>query len=773
MEVAMTDFPISPVATSDTPLRSSTPLHVSTRPSGDQDDQHRQNLAVLLHRLLRGRYVILGVLASIGAIGGAAGGYFSQVPKYQAEGTIQVQPVLPKIQFTTESSSVMPMFSSYVSTQAALMQQERVLAKARESDAWRKLGRPVGAEAELEFRRSLRVIPGRESQQLITVTFVDENANAAFVALKEIVRAYEEIHGVSREKREREATVNALNEKRTTQETKRREIQRKIQAILEEFPADDLTRLQEAALNELITLEIRLAEKAAKLVDRGIDPKTVIDAVAAPLPAPNVDPAPPPPPKPMTDDEIARIDPEMAGLLADQTRTERDLARLAAGGQGPKAKAVMIATADIEIIKGKKENIRLRFANVPGVNNGAAALAGAGVTDEQLKDEFRRLSQQVDAVRAKTDNIKRRKGEVEVHRQEMATVDADLAGVLRRLDEVTTEAKSVDSVGGGRIESFLPESPPGTPNVDSRPKMAAVGFVLGTGIPFALLLLLGLVDRRFRYADQARDAASAVPMLGILPELPTGSDVGDPEENAAAVHCVHHIRSLLQMNDGRRKVYVVTSPTAGDGKTSLTLSLAMSFTASGARTLVIDFDLVGCGLTSRLGATRSLGLGDTLVNGNGECQIVATAVPGLDLIPAGRDDARNISRISRKAIASLVDRYRDTYDSILIDTGPALGSLEVNLAASVADGVILVVGRGQHASRVQEALKHIQLLGGLVVGMVFNRAHTTDFARSTMSNSFRSLREGEKHVPRPGAVPNTAIATTDPLARHVESDIHR
>ena len=106
---------------------------------------------------------------------------------------------------------------------------------------------------------------------------------------------------------------------------------------------------------------------------------------------------------------------------------------------------------------------------------------------------------------------------------------------------------------------------------------------------------------------------SGMTLLGILPNLP--DRLTDPAQAATAAHCVHQIRTMLQINAGEdSNVFAVTSASPGDGKTSLTLALGLSFAASGSRTLLIDCDLVGAGLTSRLDMGGPNGVLEAMAN---------------------------------------------------------------------------------------------------------------------------------------------------------------
>ena len=86
-------------------------------------------------------------------------------------------------------------------------------------------------------------------------------------------------------------------------------------------------------------------------------------------------------------------------------------------------------------------------------------------------------------------------------------------------------------------------------------------------------------------------------MIGVLPNLP--KQLSDPEQADIAAHSVQQIRMQLQLEASAEKTQViaVTSPMPGDGKTSLAMSLGLSFAAARSRTLLIDFDLYGRGLT--------------------------------------------------------------------------------------------------------------------------------------------------------------------------------
>jgi capsular exopolysaccharide synthesis family protein len=196
---------------------------------------------------------------------------------------------------------------------------------------------------------------------------------------------------------------------------------------------------------------------------------------------------------------------------------------------------------------------------------------------------------------------------------------------------------------------------------------------------------------------------------------------------------------MLQINNNEdRRAFAVTSASSGDGKTSLTLALGLSFAASGSRTLLIDSDLVGAGLTARLGMNGPEGILEAMTNGNLLEYTKTTDVSDLAILPVGLAQLHHAGIFSPQAVRRLVNEAKKHFEVILIDTGPILGSIEATPVTAASDGVILTVARGQQRPLVDKALTHLRSIGARVAGVVFNRAQAKDFEQSISGISMRS-----------------------------------
>jgi len=265
--------------------------------------------------------------------------------------------------------------------------------------------------------------------------------------------------------------------------------------------------------------------------------------------------------------------------------------------------------------------------------------------------------------------------------------------------------------------------------------LAGVGFLAGAMLGVAGVVAFGSTKRQFRYVDDLETIRSLPPLLGTLPEL----EKHDPENERIAAASVHNLRNTLQaiqgFGDNTSVVIACTSAEPGDGKTTLIQSLGASYALTGLRTILVDMDLIGGGLSARLGLTGRRGVADLLTGLEPTKCIKHTQTDKLYAMPIGDTAKCRPEQLASRPIQQVIDWLRERFDVILIDTGPVLGSLEAGIVTSAADQVLLVVARGQADSVVQAAVARLERLGVRSTGLVFNRADPEDLRKSLSAAS--------------------------------------
>jgi hypothetical protein len=119
--------------------------------------------------------------------------------------------------------------------------------------------------------------------------------------------------------------------------------------------------------------------------------------------------------------------------------------------------------------------------------------------------------------------------------------------------------------------------------------------------------------------------------------------------------------------------------------------------------------------------------------------IAETGIERLCILPLGSAMPTDVSKLSPAIIRSILDQARQHFDVILIDTGPIPGSLEASVAAAAADGVVLVVSRGEHRPMAERSIQHLLDIGAKLAGMVFNRAEGRDMDLATTTKRLSSF----------------------------------
>jgi capsular exopolysaccharide synthesis family protein len=176
--------------------------------------------------------------------------------------------------------------------------------------------------------------------------------------------------------------------------------------------------------------------------------------------------------------------------------------------------------------------------------------------------------------------------------------------------------------------------------------------------------------------------------------------------------------------DSALHVLGVTSPTPGDGKTVTTLNLAGSLAqAPDARVLIIDADLRKPSVAEYLGLGngRPHGLTHALRDPSCDLSDIVQRLERFNLwvVPAGTPHASPYELLTSPRLEALLRQARRDYDSIVIDTPPAVLLPDCRLIERLVDGFLIVVAAHKTPrALVADAIN--QFDAGKLLGCVFN-----------------------------------------------------
>jgi succinoglycan biosynthesis transport protein ExoP len=711
-----------------------------------------------IHRLLRGRYpLVIGLGIALG-IAGALIGYFSKQPMYESHGRIYVSPTIPSAGRSIDEP--VPDFGTYLHSQAAVIGSRDMVELALKNPKWLANGGGKDDEAVDAFYTNLDV-EEMSNTSLIQISYSDPNPVTARVGATVMCEAYQDFYE-SEDPLLLTHKINQLDNARSRIGNDLELLRAQISDLSKKYGSDDLGEFSSSQMQQLAHLDAELndAEQQYKEAEAAVDiaSKSGTSAGSSLPQDPNA---------PKTSDstgalsetQIANLgDQQLRNLISQRIDLVRGLEQEKLDGFGDNHPRVQSMQNDLDILNAEikayvdnwNKNYRLGSFNglTPIVVNLQADLEAKRLRMNILKEQ-----------RDNQDTLCHEIGQqMEMIREVQGKIDAkqhDLDAISAAFDSLNSQKELM----AGQLEIISEPAIPAEPAHDKRLEYAALGFFGGGLFPAAVVVLIGLLDGRLRYSDETHSDLGGVHLLGILPNLP--DLLTDPDQAATAAHCVHQIRTILQITGHNldRRVFTVTSGSSGDGKTSLTLALGLSFAASGSRTLMIDGDLVGGGLTARLAITADHGVLEAMAAGDVLPLVHNTDVSDLFLLPVGRAMGGYTGSIAPASIRKLIVAARQHFDIIIIDTGPILGSIEASPMAVAADGVVLCVSRGQQRHLVDRALAHLHAIGATLAGVVFNRAQAQDFDRSVSRMSLHDIGGTNGNGDRIGPVV-TAVASS-------------
>ncbi len=253
----------------------------------------------------------------------------------------------------------------------------------------------------------------------------------------------------------------------------------------------------------------------------------------------------------------------------------------------------------------------------------------------------------------------------------------------------------------------------------------AAGVFLGLAAGALTALLIENLDRRVR-GPIGVQAVTGLPLLGQLPHVANLAVLGkggNPEEPANLAEAYRAVRASLRLAGRlteRRQVLGITSSSPSEGKSTVSVRLAITLASAGAKVLLIDADMRKPTLHSQLGETSERGL-SFLLAGESDIPVIPTSYSNLDLLPVGVRPPNPGELLHGPALGQYVEQARLKYDFILVDTPPLGLVSDAFSVAECVDQVLLVVrDRFTSKSLLRQVMQRLSPLGDKVVGVVLN-----------------------------------------------------
>jgi capsular exopolysaccharide synthesis family protein len=361
-----------------------------------------------------------------------------------------------------------------------------------------------------------------------------------------------------------------------------------------------------------------------------------------------------------------------------------------------------------------------------------------GIKINQLEAQELYVSQRLDDFNAEFENIPanmiqmaRLQREMQVNQELYVTLSRQ-QGELMLLEQT--------QMGNGRIFDYAV-----TPRNPFYPRVnitLLLGIMLGFGLSAGVVTLMMLMNRRIDSIDRLK--AYDPPLLAVVPEMNTMIkeqfsnkqyvEAGDRLISSSLVslldpvsHVAESYRRLynnvrFSNPDSEHNILVVTSATKGEGKSTCVSNLAIAIAESGKSVLLIDCDYRRPRIHRVFGISKEPGSSNHLFEETAlEDVITQSIVPGVDLLPAGTEPPSPGLAINSQKMQQLLEKVRQDYDYVLIDTPPYGIITDAAPLMKMSDGVILVTRFNLTTTpELDQILENLNNINANIIGTVLN-----------------------------------------------------
>lgn len=430
-----------------------------------------------------------------------------------------------------------------------------------------------------------------------------------------------------------------------------------------------------------------------------------------------------------TDLEAMRLELQDAVASRERMSSQLELAETGLAQNNWLQVANALGTQPLNDIRDRMAEIDEQLANVVNGSENADALRAELL---QASDDFRvQASAELERMRQQVADERAREADLQLQLRSniltsnlppevLATMyelqqTADISRtqyqqMLERLRDI--EAQAYLQLADSRIvSSATPPSVPDFPN--TRFLLAVAGLsalMLGIGLAFFREHFIGGIVSPDQLEALARSTVvTTVPHQKRLGKDAEGKSVDSPTEliiaqpYSAFAEAIRRIMVTIDQalrrirgDDDTASVILVTSANAGEGKTTIAVSLARAFAQSGKSTILIDADLRRPNVHNELGLAPSDALQKYLARSNAPDDLSSVAIRDTGtkasiVIGGNTSGAPSGQVVSGERFSKLLSAATRQFDVVIIDTPPVGALVDALYLAQYSDLIVNVV----------------------------------------------------------------------------------
>ncbi len=246
-------------------------------------------------------------------------------------------------------------------------------------------------------------------------------------------------------------------------------------------------------------------------------------------------------------------------------------------------------------------------------------------------------------------------------------------------------------------------------NVPISPKhtiIYIVALLIGSGIPLAIIFIYFMFETKIHTKKDVEAVVKDIPVIAEIPHIPDADKMVKYLDRSVLSEAFRMLRTNLNflMKDTKEsQVIFTTSTIKGEGKTFVSMNLAITLSTLGKKVILVGADLRNPQLHKMLNISRHQRgvtnyLHDTVTQLDDIIEKGAQYNLKLDFIFSGTIPPNPAELLSNGRFELLLEELKREYDIVMVDTAPTLLVTDTTLIANLADLVVYVT-RANHTDK--------------------------------------------------------------------------
>lgn len=715
------------------------------------------------------RYRWLVLLITVAALAAGVAYVRLATPMYTSTSTLLIEQNGPRILADTDPSSrgaggATPS-KNCLYTQAALIASTPILTAVMEKPGIRNLRVFQDVDNPIVWLKDkgLRVSVGK-TDDIISVSSDSPDSAEAALLVNAVVESYKAYHAASKRSTAGEI-LNILQNEKQHQDA---ELTRKLKAMMD-FKSENIGLAFENRNGNVILDKLEsLSTETTTAQIQTVEAKFTVENIKAMLSDPillrqfvdgqraqiNLMPA---------QNEWARLENELEQLelqLSDQRQKT-----------APDEAAVTALQQKVNLVESRLQLLYTRFAQTQ--------LAAAQQQYDAAQEKEQQVAAYFEAQRSEALKLNKQVAEYRMLESDWEQTKK-LCDIL---DDRIKEINITEDVGGLNIAVLETAVAADKPSRPAKARCIAIALLAGLVLAGALALLRDWMDQRLRSIEEIA-ALLGVPIVGSIPSATRRESAAargqkvELDSQSAWAECYRTMRTAVffGISKAKARTILVTSPEAGDGKTTVVSNLAIAMAQARQKTLILEADFRRPTQHKIFGLNHhDKGLSNILAGRETlDEAIKPTSIAGLDLLTCGPDVLNPSETLQSEAFGKLMKLLTKRYDRIIVDSPPVLPVTDAQILASICQITLLVL-RAEKTTRKasQQARDALVRVGAYIFGVVVNDAPSNGHYGCYHGAGYYKRTRGHKNhgaVAHQGAaiLTETVVSTARPNNRGMQ-----